>query len=588
MHESPRTSKRQAAFRLIALARPHLSNLLLGLVALTLGSAINLAFPQIIRELFNGAALASLSQHLPQILIGLVALLVAQSIAFYFRTYFFYIMGQRVVTDLRNQLYDKIIHQSLLFFDKTRVGDLLSRIGSDTQQIQTAVSVDISVFIRYSLQVIAGLILMLMLSSKLTLAILAAILILVGFTLPLGRKLRRISKIVQEKLSIANVTAEETFSAVRTVKAFANESAESQRYSKAAEAAYQKGLERTHVSAILQSFSSLILNGSIVLVVGFGVTLVSSNQLSYGDLTGFLLYAVIVAVSFAFLINAVTDFLQGIGAAERIFEILDLAPSIEQSAKSPFSISSGSVEFNNISFAYPTRPEVKVLDSITFKVHNGQKFAIVGPSGSGKSTIVSLLLKFYTPQSGQILIDGHEISEMQSDSLRRQIAFVSQEPQVFAFSIADNLRYGKPDATTQELVEVCRKTNLLELIESLPQKFETHIGERGVQLSTGQKQRLTVARALLKNPKILILDEATSALDSENEYLVQQALDTLMRDRTTIIIAHRLATIKDADQVMVINYGKILQTGTHTELCSQDGLYKQLVDRQALGFAVNQ
>ncbi|MBN8549201.1 MAG: ATP-binding cassette domain-containing protein [Deltaproteobacteria bacterium] len=569
--------------RLLALVRPHWRLFSLGLIALAVGSGINLLFPEIIRRLLESGPqeLAVKTRSAAALLILIFAL---QGFAFYFRSYFFGVVGQRVVAVIRAQLYNILIHEPVEFFDRMRAADLVSRINSDSLLLQDAVSIRLSVFIRYSVQVVVGIILMSYISLTLTFSILVVVPLLVGLSLVLGKRLRNISKAQQTQLGIAASVAHETFDGVRLVKAFNKEDFEAERFGAANSAILDLGLQRSAMAAFFASFVSFLLNAAIVCVLFYGVHLVGVNELALGDLTAFLLYGVIVAVSFAFLAGGYTEVIQSLGAAERIFELLDL-PHPGKAAAAGGSVSEparGQVEFSKVSFAYPSRPESPVLNSVSFTIPSGKVTAIVGPSGAGKSTLVNLLLALYAPSQGHISFDGVDLSELNARALREKIALVPQEQALFATSIAENLRYGKQDATLEELRSACKKTNMLEFIEGLPDQFNTPVGERGVQLSTGQKQRLAIARALLRNPALLILDEATSALDSENEHLIQEALGAALKGRTALVIAHRLSTIKNADKVVVLDRGSIVQEGRHELLSLQPGLYRQLVERQEL------
>lgn len=556
------------------------------MVGLAAGSGINLLFPELIRRLIDGPY-ADLLRAAPFAVAGaLVSLFALQGLCFYVRSYFFGVIGQSVVATLRRRIFEAIMAQDVTFFDERRTGDLVSRLHADTLLLQDVVSIRLSVLVRYALQVIVGIVLMVCISVRLTVAIVVLVPFLVFFSIFLGKKLRRLSRAQQTELGLATTVAEESFTAVRVVKAFAREAYERDRYATRNETVLDLGVQRARVSAFFSSFVSFLMNACIVLVLLYGFTMVGHGEIATGDLVAFLLYGVIVAVSFAFIASSWAETMQSAGAAERIFEIIDLIPSPGQRALSatPSRLEqwSGAVEFEHVSFAYPTRPSVGVLADISFSLPAGESTALVGPSGAGKSTIAALLLGFYSPQRGRIIVDGVDLANVSIDELRRKIAVVPQEPQLFATSIAENLRYGKESASLSELADACARAHILDFVESLPIGFDTPVGERGVQLSAGQKQRLVIARAMLRDPVLLILDEATSALDSENEYLVQQALGVLLRGRTALIIAHRLATIKNCAQLLVMDGGHIVQTGNHETLSRDPGLYSRLVSRQEL------
>lgn len=575
---------RPLLYRIGSLALPHKRELILGLVFLGLGSGVNLLFPEILRRLLNTANSSLLSQHIIEIALGMLTLFAVQGICIYLRSYWFAAIGHKVVAALRSKLYRTIVDQDLSFFDSNRSGDLVSRLSSDCSMLQNAVSVNLSVLIRYALQVAVGVVLMCILSLKLSAAILVSVPLLVVISIILGKRLKIASRLMQDELGTANTVAEETIYAMRTVKAFAKEAHESKRYKSAVDRALNYGLSRSSVASFLQAFVSFLMNASIVLVFAYGVHLVLITEISYGDLTGFLLYGIIVAVSFAFLASTYAEFAQSLGAAERIFEVLDRKVNMLDPA-SPKKLSQparGAIEFKAVSFAYPSRSDLTVLHDISFKVVAGQTLAVVGPSGGGKSTLMALILRLYDPSRGNVTFDGIDLRELTLLDLRSAIAIVPQEPELFSVSIAENLRYGKADASEAELERACAEANILDFINTLPSRFKTNVGDRGVQISAGQKQRIAIARAILKNPALLLLDEATSALDSENEVLVQDALRKLMHGRTTIVIAHRLATIQDADSVIVLDRGAIVQTGKHETLRREVGLYQQLVERQEL------
>lgn len=568
--------------RLFALSLPYKLTLALAMFALACGSGINLLLPELLRRLVDGGYSGLLFTNTWLVALALVGLFALQGLSFYFRSYLFGVTGQRVMADLRRTLHEAIILQEMSFFDRERASDLVSRLSSDAVLVQDAVSIRLSVLIRYGFQVVLGIILMLFMSLRLTLAIVCVLPLIVFLSMFLGKRLRALSKQQQAELGRASAVAEEGFSGARIVKAFNQEEQESARYSHAIDRVLELGLARTRVSAFFSSFVSFLMNGAIVIVLLIGVQLVGQNVLTAGELTAFMLYGVIVAVSFAFFSSAYAETLQSMGAAERIFEIIDSKPAPRERADwiDLPNRPAGHASLERISFSYPSRAGENVLNEVTISVDPGKTTALVGPSGAGKSTVVALLLKFYEPTGGRITFDGIDMARIDPIDLRRHIAIVPQDPQLFGVSIGENLRYGKPSASREELTEACRKANILSFVESLPQGFDTPVGERGVQLSGGQRQRLAIARALLKDPALLILDEATSALDSENEFLIREAIASLMEGRTCLVIAHRLSTVKNAHKVIVMDEGSVVQEGTHQELSLADGLYRRIVERQ--------
>ncbi|MEZ4753538.1 MAG: ABC transporter ATP-binding protein [Bdellovibrionota bacterium] len=575
-------SKVSYLWRLLALAKPHWKVLTIATLALAGGSAVNLAIPEIIRRILNDSATQLVVEHPLPVAFFLFGLFLLQANFFYIRSLLFMTTGQKVVAKLREDLYKAIIGKEIDFFDSSRTGDLVSRLNSDCSLIQDAVSIKISVIIRYGLQVIAGVILMTLISLKLTFALLVIIPLLVGLSVLLGKRLRSHSRNLQAELGNSTVIAEETFSGIRVVKAFLQELTEFKRYSESINKVLNIGIRRSKLSAFFSSFAGFLMNISVVGVLIYGASLVAANSLTAGDLTAFMLYGVIVAISFAFIAGGYSELLQALGASERVFELLDEQSTEINTTRYDTLLIKDKIEFKSVSFSYPSRPDRFVINDISFKINANTKTALVGPSGSGKSTIVSLLLKLYEASNGEILVDGKDIKSIDAKSLRSAIAIVPQDPQLFAVSIEENLRYGNQAASQEELEKACEQANILDFIISLPNKFKTHVGDRGVQLSGGEKQRIAIARAILKKPSLLILDEATSALDSQNEFVVQDAIDKLSFNVTTLVIAHRLSTVKSADKVLVLDSGSLVQTGTHQDLASKDGLYKSLVDRQEL------
>ncbi len=551
---------------------------------MALGSGVSLLFPQLVRLGLNSEFSSYPVQHPTQTFLVLLALFATQAVAFYYRAYLFGVLGQRVVAELRDKLYSSSILRDVQFFDETRSAELVSRISSDSALIQDAISIKLSVFIRYSFQVLAGILLMATISWRLTLAILVLLPVLVGISIFLGKSLRVLSRLQQTALASSSSIAQETFAAARIVKAFGREAFEILRFSKSNATILDIGMRRSKLSAFFSSFVNFLMNIFIIGMLLFGFQLVADGSLSSGDLTAFLLYGAMVAVSFAFVAGGYAEFVQSLGASDRVFELLGNARKIISPASRRILEHGRAVEivFDKVSFAYPNRSNETVLNDLSFSLAPGKVTALVGPSGTGKSTIVSLLLGFYRPTSGAIKLDGVNFADFSAEDLRREIALVPQDPQLFGVSIAENLRYGRENATLQDLEAVCGRVNMLEFVQSLPQGFDTNPGEGGVQLSGGQKQRLAIARALLRNPGLLILDEATSALDSENEALVHETISSLMKDKTVLVIAHRLSTIRHANQVLVLQRGKLVQSGTHDQLAKEPGLYRQMVERQEL------
>ncbi|MCX6130130.1 MAG: ATP-binding cassette domain-containing protein, partial [Proteobacteria bacterium] len=426
-----------------------------------------------------------------------------------------------------------------------------------------------------------GLVLLIYTSPILAFGLLACIPPIAIGTAMFGKKIRRISRDVQDALAETGIVAEETISGIRTVRAFAKESFEVERYTKALQRSFQLARKRISSIAVITAVAGLLGYSAIVGVLWYGGRLVIAGQMSVGDLSSFILYAMTVAISVGALGSLWTDFMSATGAAKRVFELLDQKPTIGLRAGLSLPQVEGRLDFHLVNFSYPTRPDIAVLKKLQLSIAPGEVVALVGPSGSGKSTVAALITRFYDPISGHISLDGHDLRELDGNWLRQQIGVVSQDPVLLSASIAENIRYGKINASEQDLHRAAKAANAHEFIESFPDGYATIVGERGIQLSGGQRQRVAIARAMLKDPRVLILDEATSALDAESEHLVQEALERLMQGRTTVVIAHRLSTVRNANRVLVIQNGEIVESGTHENLMAdRNGLYFKLVNRQ--------
>lgn len=510
-----------------------------------------------------------------------IILLVLQAAFSFLRVYTFTQVSEKSMRDLRKELYSKIITLPISFFEKSRVGELMSRITSDVTQLQDVLSITLAELFRQVFTLIGGIILISLLSSKLTLFMLSTFPFLVVAAIIFGRFIRKNSKKVQDELAQTNIIVEETLQSINVVKAFTNERLEVNRYGISIQRVVDYALKAATFRGGFISFIILVLFGGVVGVVWYGGNLVLSGELAFKDLFTFILYTGFIGGSVGGLGDMYAQIQRTVGASERILEIIDEKSEVDVSNEIDYRKVAGNISFENIGFAYPSRPDVTVLKDISFEINSGEKIAIVGHSGAGKSTIVQLLMKLYPLNKGKILIDGENIAKQDVTQLRSNIAVVPQEVMLFGGTIFENIAYGKPTATAAEVFAAARKANALEFIESFPDKFETVVGERGVKLSGGQRQRVAIARAILKDPAILILDEATSALDSESEKLVQDALNELMENRTTIIIAHRLATIRNVDTIYVLKDGEIAESGKHDELILKDeGIYANLVKLQ--------
>jgi len=553
-----------------------------GLLFLLLTGATALAFPKLMGMLIDSVKNKSYTDA-NNIALFLIGILFMQSIFSFFRLSLFINFTEHTLANLRLSLYSNLVKLPMSFFSQKRVGELNSRISSDITQIQDTLTSTIAEFLRQLILIIGGVALLATESIKLTLLMLSVVPLVAVAAVIFGRFIRKFSKNVQDQVAESQVIVEETMQGISIVKAFANEWYEIARYDGKIKEVVKLAIKGGKYRGYFASFIIFCLFGAIVAVVWFGVRLSISGEMSVGQLISFVLYSTFVGASFGGIAELYAQIQKAIGATERVFELLEETPEKINSKQSTSSIQKikGNVTFKNVAFSYPSRKEIKVLKNVNFTATFGQKIAIVGPSGTGKSTIASLLLRFYDIDSGEIIIDGKNIYDYELEDLRGNMSIVPQDVILFGGTIKENIAYGKPNATEEEILLAAKQANAFNFIEGFPEKFETIVGERGIKLSGGQRQRIAIARALLKNPSILILDEATSSLDSESERLVQEALEILMQGRTSIIIAHRLSTIRTADQILVLDNGEITEQGTHQELMTlENGKYKNLSNLQ--------
>jgi ABC-type multidrug transport system fused ATPase/permease subunit len=566
---------------------PYMGYFIVGMIMLVLGSVIFMGLMGIPGEMANvaiGSPKWNLGFTVNQFGWVLLALLIAQGALSYFRVIFFTIVSEKGMADLRRDLYNKIITQNITFFEESRVGELTSRLVADVEQLQNAFSITLAEFIRQVVIMVVGLIIIIYWTpdlSKIMLLTFPAIVILAMF---FGRHIRKLSKERQDQLAATNTIVEETFQSFSIVKAFANEWYESIRYSDSVKEIVNISLRFARIRGLFFMFIITILMGGIFFVLWQGALLLEEGKMEAGDLFSFIIYTGILGGAIASFGSLYTELTRAVGATERIQAILDSEPELEIRSQEDIDKTpsiSGDIVLKDVKFYYPSRKDVAVLKGIDISIKEGEKVAIVGQSGSGKSTIMQLLMKFYNIDKGCITIDNKNIDDIDLFQLRKSIGIVPQEVILFGGSIKENISYGKPSASEQEIIDAAEKSNCMEFINGFPDGLGTIVGDRGVKLSGGQRQRIAIARAILKDPTILLLDEATSSLDAESERVVQEALELLMENRTSIIVAHRLSTIKDVDHIFVMENGKIVEKGTHDELAGKEnGVYNKLAKLQ--------
>ena len=553
----------------------------LGLFSLGLSSGTLLSFPYFAGKLLDVAQgkAGFILTTITQIGLALLAILFLQSIFSFIRVYSFSVVSEKTLADLRHAVYEKMIWLPQSFFDSRRVGELISRITSDVSTLQDTFTFTLAELLRQVLVLLIGIPLIFILTPKLTIFMLLTFPLLVVAALFFGKFIRKLSKKTQDQLASANVIVEETLQSIAVVKSFTNEVFEVLRYRKSLTEVVGTAIHAAKYRGLFISFSIFTLFGGIVAVSWYGALLVQSNEVSVGELFSFVLYTTFIGGSIAGLGDIYSQLQRSIGASERLLEIL--GQQDEHSTPANDVRLKGAIDYNQVGFSYPTREDYEVLRDISFSIKPGEKIALVGPSGSGKSTIIHLLMRFYRVSSGSLYVDGKNVLDYTLSDYRKNIGIVPQEVLLFGGSIRENIAYGKPGATEAEIMDAARKANALEFIDGFPEKFETLVGDRGVKLSGGQRQRIAIARAILKDPTILVLDEATSSLDAKSERLVQDALEKLMENRTTVVIAHRLSTIRKVDRILVIKEGRIAESGTHHELSSlNNGIYSNLLKLQ--------
>ena len=549
--------------------------------ALVLTAMISLALPLAVRRVIDNFGSAD-GAVLDQYFLAAIAIAALLALGTGLRYALVTRLGERVVADIRKAVFDRVIGMSPSFYENIMTGEVLSRITTDTTLILSVIGSSVSIALRNMLIFVGGLVLMMLTSAKLTALVLLIVPAVIIPILVLGRRLRVISRENQDWIAASSGSASEALTAVQTVQAFTHEKISRRQFSDVTEQSYNAAKRRIATRAAMTMIVIFLIFTGVLGVLWIGANDVRADVMSSGALVQFVIYAVMVAGAVAALSEIWGELQRAAGATERLIELLQTVDSV-QDQEVPLSLAKpvrGRIQFENVTFSYPARPAVKALDEVDLMIEPGETVAFVGPSGAGKTTIIQMILRFYDPQTGRILLDGHALSDLGRDAFREHIALVPQDPVIFATSARENIRFGRPDATDAQVETAAKAAAAHEFIQSLPEGYDSPLGERGVMLSGGQKQRIAIARAILRDAPVLLLDEATSALDAESEVLVQAAVDSLSADRTTLIVAHRLATVKKADRIVVLDAGRIVAYGKHDELVAEDGLYARLARLQ--------
>ena len=560
--------------KIMAYVKPYAGLWTLGFFFLLITMGTSLLFPKLL-----GGLMSSSVENLRNNMFQMMGLLAIQGVAGFFRVVLFVMVTERALAAIRGDLYTHLLHLPMSFFTSKRVGELNSRVASDTAQIGETLTTTLAEFLRGLSMVIGGIAILAFTSIKLTLFIVGVIPPLIIVTFIFGRFIRKYAKKVQDEIAESNTIVEETFAGIQTVKAFANEAWERSRYRERIQKVVGLAVTGGYYRGAFSSFITFGLFGAIALVIWFGAGMVHEGELAADKLNEFILYALFIGGSIGGLASVYAQLQKAVGATETIFSLMDEEPELVSGEDIAAAQVEG-ISFKEVQFSYPSRPDVPVIQGLSFELSKGQTLALVGKSGSGKSTVAALLMRFYQSQGGQISSGANAVENFDLQAWRKSLALVPQDVLLFGGSIRENITYGKTSATEEEIIQAAKEANAWEFIKGFPEGLDTKVGDRGVQLSGGQRQRIAIARALLKDPQLLILDEATSALDSESERLVQEALDRLMQGRTSVVIAHRLSTIRRAHQILVMEQGQGIERGTHDKLMKLDGAYAELIRLQ--------